>query len=475
MSPVPVLALLGVTTLLPCGVPALNCHGGVMEMVRNVSALPLEWKSERKACQAGEACQELVLLLENGPQVHLVSIKDCAKTEDQAPRVTWLRPGPGLSLVAYTRVCHGDFCNDVSSTAVLGDLPKTTGQGTLRCPLCLSKNGCKNAPEQACPAGTTHCYSGVLSFRGAMASELSVQGCMPQAGCSLLGGTQAIGPLVVREKCGSWSGTVTLGLKLPGPLLASPSSSPIIPSDLQQPRSKGKKVQEPTTRASGGLTCQHGTLRNANGLSELPLSWTAGQTTCDVGEGCQDALMMIENGEQVLLVLTKGCTSAEDQEAKVTEHRTGPGLSVTSYTRVCRLKDLCNDLSSTAPLWAPPPVTAPGTLRCPLCLSAGSCSGQPVQACPAGTTHCYSGVLSFGGEEVFSVEILSDVKIQGCMTQPGCTLLNGTQKIGPMEVRESCQATRTGEFHWEKGRTCAAASLQVRTGSPSAEASLPDT
>lgn len=57
------------------------------------------------------------------------------------------------------------------------------------------------------------------------------------------------------------------------------------------------------------------------------------------------------------LVLTKGCTAAEDQEAKVTEHRTGPGLSVTSYTRVCREKDFCNDLSTTAPLWAPPLVT----------------------------------------------------------------------------------------------------------------------
>ncbi|XP_060222376.1 CD177 antigen isoform X2 [Meriones unguiculatus] len=462
MSPVPVLALLGVITLLPCGVPALNCHGGVTEMVRTVSALPLEWESERKACQAGEACRELVLLLENGPQVHLVSIKDCAKAEDQAPRVTWLSPGPGLSLVAYTRVCrHGDFCNDVSSTAALGGLPKTTGQGTLRCPLCLSKNGCENAPEQVCPAGTTHCYSGVLSLRGAaMASELSVQGCMPQAGCSLLGGAQEIGPLVMREKCGSWSGTVTLGLKLPGPLPAS--SSPIIPSDLQQPRSPGKKVQEPTTGASGGLKCQHGTLRNANGLSELPLSWTAGQTTCNVGEGCQDTLMMIENGEQVLLVLSKGCTSAEDQEAKVTEHRAGPGLSVTSYTAVCRRGHLCNDLSSTAPLWAPPPVTAPGTLRCPLCLSAGSCSGQPVQVCPAGTTHCYSGVLSFGGEEVFSAEILSDVKIQGCMTQPGCTLLNGTRKIGPVDVGEACQVTRTDTLTCHKG-------VMLKSGSGLAE------
>lgn len=68
-------------------------------------------------------------------------------------------------------------------------------------------------------------------------------------------------------------------------------------------------------------------------------------------------LTSIRPGEQVNLILTKGCTTAKDQEAKVTEHRTGPGLSVTSYTRVCRLEDFCNDLSTTAPLWVLPSVT----------------------------------------------------------------------------------------------------------------------
>jgi CD177 antigen len=59
----------------------------------------------------------------------------------------------------------------------------------------------------------------------------------------------------------------------------------------------------------------------------------------------------------VTLILTKGCTMAKDQEARVTQHRAGPGLSIISYTHVCRHRDFCNDLSTTASIWAPTPAT----------------------------------------------------------------------------------------------------------------------
>lgn len=48
-------------------------------------------------------------------------------------------------------------------------------------------------------------------FPVAIATELSIQGCMLQAGCSLLGGAQAIGPLDVSENCSSLSGESHLG------------------------------------------------------------------------------------------------------------------------------------------------------------------------------------------------------------------------------------------------------------------------
>lgn len=54
------------------------------------------------------------------------------------------------------------------------------------------------------------------------------------------------------------------------------------------------------------------------------------------------------------LVLSKGCTEAKDQEPRVTWHRAGPGLTVVSYTRVCRHGDFCNDVSNTRTFWTPP-------------------------------------------------------------------------------------------------------------------------
>ncbi|XP_011248990.1 CD177 antigen isoform X1 [Mus musculus] len=583
MNSIPVLTLLGVTALLPC-VPALTCQKSSAQAVRNVAELPLRWwGAGEKTCEVSEGCQDLIMLLYNGPKVNLVIIKGCTEVEDQEPKVIWLRTGPGLSVVSYTRVCrHGDLCNDVNSTKILEELPTPTGAsvpGSLRCPLCLSNDSCENAPEQVCPVGSTHCYDGVLRLRGdGIRTNLKVQGCMAQPDCNLLNGTQAIGTLYMSENCDligpqaldcnsgsletvrnvsdlhlSWTTgwqtceagegcyeTVMLiqnghefhmvltkgctrdmnkkarltrhrtgpgisivsyvhvcrdrdfcnDLSTTDPLWTPPpdtelgtlrcrhclsTGSCVSASELVCPagsthcysgvlslRGGGVisdlKVQGCISQSQPGcnllngtqtigpvdvredcglqldaLKCQHGTLKTIQDISKLPLQWTAGQKICNVGEGCQDTLMLIENGEQVNLVLTKGCTTAKDQEAKVTEHRTGPGLSVTSYTRVCRKKDFCNDLSTTAPLWAPPPVTAPGTTRCPLCFSEQACENAPEQVCPAGSTHCYSGVLSLRGGG-----IISDLKVQGCMSQPGCNLLNGTQTIGPVDVSERC-------------------------------------
>jgi CD177 antigen len=66
----------------------------------------------------------------------------------------------------------------------------------------------------------------------------------------------------------------------------------------------------------------------------------------------------------VNLVFTKGCTMAEDQEPTVSQLRAGPGLFITSYTRVCRHEDLCNDLSTIRSLWVPPTNTGARGRRC---------------------------------------------------------------------------------------------------------------
>uniref|UniRef100_Q8N6Q3-2 Isoform 2 of CD177 antigen n=1 Tax=Homo sapiens TaxID=9606 RepID=Q8N6Q3-2 len=182
------------------------------------------------------------------------------------------------------------------------------------------------------------------------------------------------------------------------------------------------------------LLCQFGTVQHVWKVSDLPRQWTPKNTSCDSGLGCQDTLMLIESGPQVSLVLSKGCTEAKDQEPRVTEHRMGPGLSLISYTFVCRQEDFCNNLVNSLPLWAPQPPADPGSLRCPVCLSMEGClEGTTEEICPKGTTHCYDGLLRLRGGGIFS-----NLRVQGCMPQPGCNLLNGTQEIGPVGMTENC-------------------------------------
>ncbi|EGW11253.1 CD177 antigen, partial [Cricetulus griseus] len=89
--------------------------------------------------------------------------------------------------------------------------------GTLRCPLCLSKDGCEDTLEQVCPIGSTHCYNGVLRLRGAhITTNLRVQGCIPQPDCNLLNGTKAVGTLDVSENCGLQLEEITSNLRVQG-------------------------------------------------------------------------------------------------------------------------------------------------------------------------------------------------------------------------------------------------------------------
>nr|XP_012616685.1 CD177 antigen-like isoform X1 [Microcebus murinus] len=92
-----------------------------------------------------------------------------------------------------------------------------------------------------------------------------------------------------------------------------------------------------------------------------------------------------------------------------------------------------NPEPSLCPLTLSVTSPAPGPLRCPACLSTDSCAGDVTEACPEGSTHCYSGVLRLVGGKIFT-----RLQVQGCMSQPGCNLLNGTRDIGPIELRESC-------------------------------------
>ncbi|XP_036690951.1 CD177 antigen isoform X2 [Balaenoptera musculus] len=329
MSPALLLALLGITVPR---VQALTCYRGTLVSVRSASELPLQWTTSQEHCEDGWSCQEVLMLMENA-------------------------------------------------------------LGSVRCPVCLSAESCGSAAELTCPAESAHCYSGVLLLSaGSLTTHLKVQGCMSQAGCNLLNGTQEIGPISLRETCDP------------------------------------KAI----------LTCHRGNMfRTSQDLTQKPVTWSANsEQLCNLGEVCQETLLLIDVGIRSLLLGSKGCSKARTQGSQAVSIHTGPpGVLVASFARFCS-SDKCNSAASSSVLLnslphpAPP---APGDLQCPTCLSIfGSCTqNSDIVRCPKGTSHCYKGHIALRGGG-----LTSPVNIQGCLAQPSSSLLNGTKNIGVFSVIE---------------------------------------
>ncbi|XP_011366406.1 CD177 antigen [Pteropus vampyrus] len=75
----------------------------------------------------------------------------------------------------------------------------------------------------------------------------------------------------------------------------------------------------------------------------------------------------------------------------------------------------------------------PGSVQCPVCLSTEGCDSEKKLTCPAGHMHCYKGVLQVRG-----VGMDTNLRVQGCMTEATCNLLNETNEIGPLSLTENC-------------------------------------
>ncbi|XP_049558714.1 CD177 antigen, partial [Orcinus orca] len=395
------------------GVQALTCYWATLMSVKNASELPLQWTASQKHCEEGWSCQEVLMLMENGPYVYMVLIKGCTQAADHEDLITKHRAGPGLSIASYTRVCREDLCNHLFTSLPLWAPHPPTALGSVRCPVCLSAQSCRSAAELTCPAESTHCYSGHLLLHagepdrdlslwggkgaevwdpeGNRSTHLRVQGCMSQAGCNLLNGTQEIGPISLQETCDS----------------------------------------------EAMLTCYRGNmLRISQALAQKPVTWSTNtKQLCNRGEVCQETLLLIDVGLRSLLVGSKGCSKARTQDSQaISIHSGPPGVLVASFARFCT-SDRCNSAASSSVLLNSlprPAAPAPGDLQCPTCLSFGSCTqNSDTVTCPKGTSHCYQGHIALRGGG-----LSSPVDIQGCMAQPSSSLLNGTQNIGVFSVIE---------------------------------------
>uniref|UniRef100_A0A9L0KB11 UPAR/Ly6 domain-containing protein n=2 Tax=Equus TaxID=9789 RepID=A0A9L0KB11_EQUAS len=279
-------------------------------------------------------------------------------------------------------------------------LPPTV-PGSVRCPVCLSTEGCASATELTCPAGDTHCYNGILLISGGgIFTSLRLQGCTSEAGCNLLNNIEKIGALTVREYC-----------------------------IHEDPASSNQDV----------LTCQRGVMvKLQTNSAQTPVEWTAsGSQTCEAGEMCQETLLLVDVGHRSLIVGSKGCSQIRTHESPtVTVHSGPPGMLVASYARFCSSSG-CNRADSSSvlldaiPRPAPP---VPGDLQCPACVELfGSCSeNSDIVTCPKGTIRCYRGSINLRGGG-----LSSSLDLQGCMAQPSRYLLNHRHNIGVFSVIEN--------------------------------------
>ena len=102
----------------------------------------------------------------------------------------------------------------------------------------------------------------------------------------------------------------------------------------------------------------------------------------------------------------KGCSPASSYPPQVSYLVSPPGLSIASYSRVCRTY-LCNNLTNMdhfVKLKAKAPKTVASSSRsCPTCVGEHSKDCLPsfvtTEACPDNATECYSSTLKFQAGE----------------------------------------------------------------------------
>ncbi|XP_010945058.1 ly6/PLAUR domain-containing protein 4 [Camelus dromedarius] len=158
---------------------------------------------------------------------------------------------------------------------------------------------------------------------------------------------------------------------------------------------------------------------------------------CRLSEGCEETLVFIETGTRKGVVGFKGCSPASSYPAQVSYLVSPPGLSIASYSRICR-KYLCNNLTnmdSFVKLEANTPKTlAFSSHGCPTCVGEHSKSCLPnfvnTEPCPRDATKCYSSTLKFQAGSLNTTFLL-----MGC-TREHTRALADLHHIGSIRVTE---------------------------------------
>ncbi|XP_051018536.1 ly6/PLAUR domain-containing protein 4 [Acomys russatus] len=158
---------------------------------------------------------------------------------------------------------------------------------------------------------------------------------------------------------------------------------------------------------------------------------------CSLREGCEETVVFIETGTSKAILSFKGCTPALSYSPQISYLVSPPGVSVASYSRVCR-SYLCNNLTNLEPFVRlkanQPKSTAPSSKQCPTCLGRHEEECLPnfvtTETCPYAASSCYSSTLQFQAGNLNTTFL-----IMGCARESQ-KLLADFQHIGSIRVTE---------------------------------------
>ncbi|CAK6437125.1 unnamed protein product [Pipistrellus nathusii] len=189
---------------------------------------------------------------------------------------------------------------------------------------------------------------------------------------------------------------------------------------------------------AGALLCYEATSSLFRAVSFQNWKWLLMRSmVCKLSEGCEETLVLIKTGNRKGVVGFKGCSPSSSYPQQVSYLVSPPGLSIASYSRVCRTY-LCNNLTNLDPfmkLKETPKPTTFSSLSCPTCVGEHSNDCLPnfvtTDSCPHNAPTCYSSTIKFQAGLLNTTFLL-----MGCAREYS-KLLADFQYIGTIRVTEA--------------------------------------
>ncbi|XP_046311414.1 ly6/PLAUR domain-containing protein 4 [Marmota monax] len=158
---------------------------------------------------------------------------------------------------------------------------------------------------------------------------------------------------------------------------------------------------------------------------------------CKLREGCEETLVLIESGTRRGVVGFKGCTSSLSYHQQVSYLVSPPGVSIASYSHVCRTF-LCNNLTNLQPFLRLKAKSAKSTSSssntCPTCVGRHNEECLPnfvsTETCPSVAHSCFSSTFKFQAGTLNTTFL-----ILGCARKYQ-NLLSDFHHIGSIKVTE---------------------------------------